>query len=275
MLRKLIRRLPDPLLAFLSAVRRRVRPTSADIERVKRDAIDRRLGHPSEVAQGPFRGMRLQRWFGGRWLRQLLGTYEREIWPAVEELCALDPQLIVNIGAANGYYSVGLALRLPRARVIAFEGDAVLKRVLRRTARANGVAERVHARGWCDPAKLRQALASPVQRAVVCDADGGEDVLLDPERVPELTVIPILVELHDHLCAGVSDRIRARFQPTHRIREFTIGQRSVGDLPAQCPLEEVDALFAMDEYRQIRGARVWWMVPGRADGAAGSRSGGT
>ena len=54
----------------------------------------------------------------------MLGTYEKELNSVIEEACAAHPSLIVDVGAAEGYYACGMALRNPQARVVAFEMQA-------------------------------------------------------------------------------------------------------------------------------------------------------
>src|SRR5919198_4691601 len=55
---------------------------------------------------------------------KLLGVYESELHAAIEDAIRADPAVIVNVGAADGYYAVGLARRCRQARVIAYEADA-------------------------------------------------------------------------------------------------------------------------------------------------------
>lgn len=58
---------------------------------------------------------------GSVYLPKLLGIYEPELNRCVESLRAAKPSLIVDIGAAEGYYAIGLALRNLQARLVAFE----------------------------------------------------------------------------------------------------------------------------------------------------------
>lgn len=71
--------------------------------------------------------------------RKLLGTYEREVNQCIEQACALNFPLIVDIGAAEAYYAVGLAGRNPDARVIAFETEKRRKAALRQMKQLNQV----------------------------------------------------------------------------------------------------------------------------------------
>src|SRR5258708_4505437 len=102
------------------------------------------------VRSGPFAGMRyVDNSVGSAYLPKLLGTYERELAEVIEEACRLRPELIIDLGAAEGYYAVGLALRNPQARVVAFEQQDIGRAALWRMAQLNGVADRIEIHGRC------------------------------------------------------------------------------------------------------------------------------
>src|ERR1043166_3276070 len=84
--------------------------------------IRKRLG--SSVLTGPFAGMNYIVGSGGSdYPPKLLGPYEQERWPVIEEIVRQDYRLVIDIGAGEGYYAVVLAKRLPQAGVIAFEAQ--------------------------------------------------------------------------------------------------------------------------------------------------------
>ena len=56
-----------------------------------------------------------------------VGSFELELHPAVERIVAERPATVVNVGSAEGYYAVGLAMRLAGARVVGFELDPALR----------------------------------------------------------------------------------------------------------------------------------------------------
>src|SRR5947209_15685441 len=76
------------------------------------------------VQNGPFTGMQyVERSIGSSLMPKLLGSYEANLQPVIEEIIRRAPATIVNVGCGEGYYAVGLARRLPHARVYAFEAD--------------------------------------------------------------------------------------------------------------------------------------------------------
>ncbi len=218
-----------------------------------------RLGRPGTVIAGPFQGMKhLPSPTPGNYLPKLLGVYEMELAPVTERLLSMDLDVAINVGAAEGYYSVGLAWRNPKLRVVSFETKKPIRHLLNRLAALNGVGGRVEARGNCDPAELRKALDGPKKPLVFCDCEGYEDVLLRPSEIPALKHAVILVETHDPFCLGVSGRIRERFGPTHTIEDIRGRPRVASDLPAGVALTGDDAMLAMEEDRPFQP--LWFLM---------------
>jgi predicted O-methyltransferase YrrM len=194
-----------------------------------------RVSSRQRVIMGPFAGTRLLLSPQSARLlpSYLLGTAELELHGAIEQLLTTPYRTILNIGAADGYYAVGLARRLPSARVIAFEIVPELRRTVGRSAAANHVAGRVEIAGRCGQEALRQSFEradGPV--LVVADIEGEEAVLLDPQAVPHLRTADLLVELHDAIAPGASDLLIERFSATHDIQQFVARPRTVQDFPA-------------------------------------------
>ncbi len=159
-----------------------------------------------------------------------LGIYERELAACIEEAITIPFQTVVDIGAAEGYYAVGLALRT-RAQIIAFEMDTSARRLMKSMVALNRVEGRVAIKGKCTQLGLREALASSGMTMVLCDAEGAEAILLDPIRVPELKECHILVELHDFVIGGLSEAIRDRFSASHNITHVWQEGRDRSEFP--------------------------------------------
>ena len=76
-------------------------------------AVTRRFvaWHGLTVSGGPFAGLAYPDRAPISLVPKLLGIYERELHGAIEAAIRAQPGLIVNVGAADGYYAVGLARR--------------------------------------------------------------------------------------------------------------------------------------------------------------------
>jgi len=171
-----------------------------------------------EVKRGPFEGMRyldgIER-TSDNLIAKLAGTYERELYPALGEWLSEPPSLIANVGCAEGYYAVGLARALAQTTVIAYDISADARAQCAEMARMNDVAERVRIEGECSPGTL--TALPPTGVALLCDCEGYEKTLLDPQAAPVLRGWRIIVELHDFLDPTITDTILARFADSHEV----------------------------------------------------------
>lgn len=214
-----------------------------------------RLGN--EVQAGPFKGLRFHDWAitgVNMYAPKLIGSYEQELHPALELAIASRPPVVVNVGAGEGYFSVGLARRLPRSHVVAFEVNEVRALHAREIAALNEVDVDVR-QGECTHADLAELLSSG--GLVVCDCDGCEDVLLDPERVPALRGSAVIVECHDLWRAGITDRLMEAFAPSHDLELVPAEPRYVDDHPELGDIPLVTRQLAISEFR---GAPMDWLV---------------
>ncbi len=80
------------------------------------------------VLSGPFQGLRyLCSWDNSFFSQKILGTYEKELHGLIELICTEAYDLVVDVGAAEGFYACGLAYRMPQARVIAYEASPKMR----------------------------------------------------------------------------------------------------------------------------------------------------
>lgn len=233
-----------------------------------------RLAARDRVLAGPFRGMRLvlSPLSKRHLLGYILGSQECELHEVIGRIIDRGYRSIVNVGAADGYYAVGLASRLPPARVEAFEQLPEFHALIRRSARENGVAGRIALYGRCDADGLRRCLRQAGPRPLVLmDIEGGEQDLLDPQVVPELQGADILVETHDAFVPQVTDTLIERFWQTHDVECYTAQPRILADFPPdflpllrrRLPRLAVDL---MDERRT--GIQRWLFLTAKGAGGA-------
>jgi SAM-dependent methyltransferase len=223
-----------------------------------RDHLAQSVSPEGRVLAGPFAGLALpldQGW--GGLAARLSGSYEREVSEALLGLLATKPGLVVDVGCAEGYYAVGIARLLPTARVVAFDIDPRAQRACRTTARRNGVRN-VVVRGRMTPRRLQRTLASGC--VLICDCEGYEAKLLDPDATPVLREASIIVEVHEFAEPGVTDLVRRRFQATHAIRTITATQRVPEDYRHLGHLQLETARLAVDEGRPDAAGPMQWLV---------------
>jgi len=177
-----------------------------------RDALHRR-----EILAGPFKGMKYGRTKAlcSSLYPKLLGTYEHELATAFDAALARQPALVVDVGAADGYYAVGFAFRNRSTRVIAYDQDPRAWAALAKLAELNGVQDRIEIRGRCEPSDLL-ALKDRTGLLIV-DCEGYEEFILSPANIAHLKGWEFIVETHDGFSPGITRRLADRFAATHHV----------------------------------------------------------
>ncbi|CAN5678907.1 hypothetical protein BH11PSE6_BH11PSE6_20400 [soil metagenome] len=246
------------MIRFATTLARKLTPDAVRPHRYFAALARSRTGQ--RVIAGPFKDMRyIDRSVGSAYVPKLLGIYERELASVVEQIVASRPSLIVDVGAAEGYYAVGLACRLPDTRMIAFEMEAGGRAAVAELAAANNVADRVTILATCEPEGLGAALDGQKGAVVIMDVEGYEDVLLDPAKVPALASTTFLVELHEFAVAGIADTIAKRFAPTHDLELIWAEGRSRADFPWRTMVTRLlPARYIDGAVSEMRPPRMSW-----------------
>ncbi|MFO1202903.1 MAG: hypothetical protein U1E58_09750 [Tabrizicola sp.] len=208
------------------------------------------------IPAGPFKGMRysVEASEGGRAPR-LLGAYEASLHPVIETVIARAYPQILDIGCAEGYYAVGVALRMPDSLIHARDSDPRARTLCAALAQANGVADRLRIGPEVTPADF--ALCQAARTFILCDIEGAEAELLDPVQGPGLIEADLLVEVHEGMRPGLLAALEARFKPTHRITRIDRALR-----PDLLPdwsegLTDLDRLLLLWEWRASPTPWLW------------------
>ena len=98
---------------------------------------------------------------------------------------------------------------------------------------------------------------------MLCDIEGAEKDLLNPEAAPALKHMDIIVESHECLLPGITQVLVDRFKETHHITLVNDnGQRQLDNSPPWFNnLAHLDQLLATWEWRS--GATPWLVIAAR------------
>jgi precorrin-6B methylase 2 len=167
-----------------------------------------RAGHPTAAifAAAP-------KSFSSSFLPKVIGSYEKELHEVIAGL-PHDYSTIVDIGCAEGFYAVGLALKYPNARVFAFDTNPEARTQCQEMARINGVSERFSVGGLCDASTLK-ALDLGSRSLIISDCEGYERLLFDKAMAEQLRDHDLIIELHDFVDIEISAAIKSAFSSTH------------------------------------------------------------
>ena len=209
------------------------------------------------VQDGPFKGMKLPgtaSWGNGDILPKILGTYEQELHVSIETCIARKPEVVVNIGCAEGYYAVGLAKRMPGVQVNAYDNDMKALRLCTDAVRLNhaemvniGREKFIRSDTW----ELRDR-----NSLYVIDCEGAE---LDYVENPETFVnADLIIECHEFKGKDVLENLIKVLVDHHDIQVIKEGPRDPASIEILRGLNTLERYVALCEMRPA--PTMLWMV---------------
>lgn len=156
--------------------------------------------HDGVVAYGPFKGLRFDsssHWGAGDKGGMILGLYEQEL---LRELQVVPKKYdtFIDLGAADGYYGVGVLVNDLFKKSYCYEITDLGREVITRTAKLNGVEDRVVVRGEATANLIGEIPDGERNRSVLfVDIEGAEFNILKKEMFDGFAQSVIFVELHD------------------------------------------------------------------------------
>lgn len=207
------------------------------------------------VKRGPFRELKLARdgaWSDGDLAAKLIGSYEKELHPYIKKIVDYRPSVLLNIGASEGYYSIGMKRLLPESEVFAYDIDEASRDVLKACAIANnvsvGMLSTFSFADMGDFAKYNSI-------AFIVDCEGCE-IGIETIQQEILVRSTLLVELHDMMIPGITQRLLAHLSPTHDVTVIDEAPRNTRDFPEISESSSLERLILTCEFR---GAPMRWL----------------
>lgn len=203
------------------------------------------------VLSGPFAGLQYPSFdsCGSALLPKLLGTYEHELHEIIERLIRKKPPIVVDVGCAEGYYAVGIAMRCAHSRIFAYDIDPAARKLCAGMAEFNQVAERVSVSGKCDPESLAAHDFSK-GGLVISDCEGYERHLFTHAIAKSLSGADVIIEMHEYLDRDMARHIADVFSQTHdcalvqSISDFDKACRYESDFLRESDFDEKMIAFA-------------------------------
>ncbi len=254
----------DGLSYFTLRMLARLLNQPSDIQRVK-DKVWAMLRqkHQMRVAYGPFKGMKLNDnvwWSNNDRITQTLGIYEEPVMNRLIDISKSGASQFIDIGAADGYFCVGMAYGNFYETVIAYELVAEGQDRIRENARNNGCAEKVSVRGEASLASLGKVLTKDKKTALLIDIEGAEYGFLNDQMLDLLQDHYVICELHPWLAENGYEEEKSLL--SRASQRFTVEVIQRESYNPNCFAELADL---SDEERLIavgegRGKNMNWLI---------------
>ena len=174
-----------------------------------------------QVLNGPFSGMLYPEMssLGSTFIPKLIGSYEAELHPIIEELIGKGYHEIWDVGCAEGYYAVGFAIRSKDSFVRAFDIDPNSRINCLKMAKLNSVENRVQISEKCTAETINESDFS--KGLIISDCEGYEYDLIKTVNLKEKN-LDFLIEVHEWpIDSNMDKKIRSLFQETHQVQIVT------------------------------------------------------
>ena len=205
------------------------------------------------VMSGPFRSMILDpneiSWGDGDIVRKLLGVYEEELHDSLECVIGSKPSRVINLGCAEGYYAIGMSIRIPEVEVIAVDISPLARKSTAANSSLNGT----------NNLKISENKPHPEPNDFwMVDIEGGEVNLLSEPK--DWRRVNILVELHEWTNRNIQDIFTSSFESSHDIKVIISGSRNPNKFGFLSSFSDHERWMAMSESRP-ETMRWMWMKP--------------
>ena len=147
---------------------------------------------------------------------KLLGSYESELHSTILTFQNNDYTEILDVGCAEGFYAVGMAMNFKFTKLYAFDSDPCALIACEEMAKENNVHDRIITRGGLDSQTL-SSFTFQKRGLIICDCEGYEKELFTKENIHNLTSCDLIIETHDLFDIEISTYLIELFKDTHTI----------------------------------------------------------
>ena len=153
---------------------------------------------------------------GSTLLPKIIGSYEFELHDVIHEIIMKNYSDIWDIGCAEGYYAVGLAIKSQSSKIIAFDVDDEAKKACNELIIFNNVQDRVTVEGFCRAEMINRYDFK--DGLIISDCEGYELELFSNVNISNKK-LDYLIEVHEWpLENEFAKKLYNLFNKTHHIK---------------------------------------------------------
>lgn len=197
------------------------------------------------VTGGPFKGLKyINAAAGSGYLIKLIGVYEEILHKTITSVITRGYTTFIDIGCAEGYYLVGIGKGSKETKLIGYDIDRKALELTKNLYTINDLSNELLLIDNCTPEDLNSRIDN--KTLLMCDAEGFENDIIDPARVPSLiNVQTFIIELHDFVVPGIKEIITKRFEKTHNIETIVFKNGNPENYPFLMNIKNKNHLYTI------------------------------
>ncbi len=228
-----------------------------------RKKIARRLFDDAKgiVDRGPFKGMSLGKkihWGKADVASKIFALYESELLDIISRNSFTS---LINLGAADGYYPIGMLMHNMVNHAYCFEENPLGKKFILENAELNNIKGAISIYGRAD-AKFYKQLPEGIaggNNLLLCDIEGGEFELFTADVVQAFSQSTFIIEIHGFKFINGAERKEALIElfNNHNVEIIKSQPKQWSDIPQIIALNDNDRALVCSEGRRVLGE---WLV---------------
>ena len=214
------------------------------------------------VQSGIFKNLRYPKIYsyGSVIFPKLIGIYEKQLHKPINEFKKNSYDTVINIGAAEGYYAVGMALNFPQSKVVAIDKSIEALNFLKEMSIINHTQDRVKIING--DAKIFLEEIDPNQSyLVICDCEGCEHDIFSKKNIENLKKSDLIIEMHysEEYLIFIEEKnsFLERFKKYH---DYEIVKHQNTRLEDLKDLENITIKHAIKITNEVRAENAEWII---------------
>ncbi len=191
--------------------------------------------------------------------QKLYGVYEVELTDELNLLTGNKYDFIINIGAAEGLYSLAFEKIWRDTPIYSFEQDYETRELLREMCSINN-SRSVIVLGEFDLNSIKQ-INSDNRGLIFCDCEGFEGEIFAPHQLKHFANCDLVIETHDHIVPSLTDKLitdLSKSHTTHIIEQFSLEQRAA--IITEQSFKQNDSQVQINLLNENRDPKNCWVI---------------
>lgn len=209
------------------------------ITQARREVLGRKVYeyYSGKIAYGVFKGLEINNksdWSGTKDIGpKVFGLYENQIlkWIGQKKF-----DLLIDIGAADGYYALGMLYSNIASTAVTFEISFKDREICKASAITNGVLDKIIIKGEATSSEIIQVIKGHNHGLIIMDIEGGEYDLITREVLEAARNYYVVIEIHEVKNEEVKSSMLKLCQEFHNIEKLTGLER---DFPTDKFIEQL------------------------------------
>jgi len=199
------------------------------VTQTRREVLGKKVWeyYGGKIAYGPFKGVRINNhsaWSGTKDIGpKIFGLYENQILNWIQQKKF---DLLIDVGAADGYYALGMLSSKIVSRAVTFEISVNDREITKSSAIINNVDDKIFIKGEATSSEIIEVLKTCSNGLIIMDIEGGEYNLITSELLEAAKNCCLVIEIHDVVGREILENMLSLCKEFHEFEELTSLERN-------------------------------------------------